>query len=357
MGPIKRIEPVAGLPRYFMVDWMLHDRCTYDCSYCPPTNKAGSEDQLELGRLTEFRESVTNHARRQDPNTHMIAGFSGGEPTIWRGFEGLVDMLNDHGWHLLVTSNASRTPAWWARMAPKFAWICLSYHTEHADPDRFIDVVKATADHAPRSQINVSIMLNPDPKHFASALAFGQRLESAVPRCGIHYQPIQLDFGLQTINVADYTPEQRQKMQSLVPRYGPELDDWMHDARQSVHVTQGWRRLFSKETRQILDASWLVAQGQNLFLGWECRAGLDGVFVDARGSVSLATCRVKGVIGTIQDPEHIQWPTEAVTCPYNSCNCATDVRLGKSRVNTQKVKRIIPITYEPSLWTNPPQRA
>lgn len=354
MDPIKRIEPLPGEPRYFMVDWMLHDRCTYDCSYCPPTNKAGSEDQLELGRLTQFRESVTNHARRQDPNTHVMASFSGGEPTIWRGFEGLVDLLTEYGWHLMITSNASRTPAWWARMAPKFTWINFSYHTEHADPDRFISVVEAAVK---TTSVGVQIMLNPEAKYFDAAILFGRRLEIAVADCEVHYQPIQHYFGLQNINVAPYTSLQLATMKELRVRKG-RSPDWIRDARQLVRERTGPLKYIWPEQAQMLDASSLVAQGQNLFLNWSCRAGLDGIFVDARGDVLNATCRVNGKIGSIQQPEHIQWPMESVTCPFNTCGCASDVRLGKtSPTDPQKVKRIIPITYEPSSWTNPPQRA
>jgi organic radical activating enzyme len=355
MGPIKRIEPAPGHPNYFMVDWMLHDRCTYDCSYCPPANKAGSETQLELGRLEQFRESVTAHAHRHDPDVKMMAGFSGGEPTIWRGFEALVDSLNDHGWHLIVTSNGSRTDTWWDRMAPKFKWICLSYHTEHADPDKFINVVRAASRH---TVVSVHIMLNPDPLYFEQALAFGQRLADSVTDCKIRYKPIQHYFGLQKINVAPYTPQQLAQIAGLKTRKGRELASQHDDTRQLTSDREGLFKYLWPLKHTVLDSTGLINQGLNRFLNWECRAGLDGIFVDARGDVMKATCRVDGKIGTIQDPQHIQWPTHAVTCPLVTCNCATDVRLGKtSPTDPQKVKRIIPITYEPSLWTNPPQRA
>ena len=36
------------------LNWMLHDRCTFDCSYCPPSNKAGIDSWLKEDKVYEL---------------------------------------------------------------------------------------------------------------------------------------------------------------------------------------------------------------------------------------------------------------------------------------------------------------
>jgi hypothetical protein len=65
--PIKIYKDSKSGPSYFVVDWMLHDRCTYDCSYCPPHNKSGSDSWLNLSTITEFFKQLEGHVQRVNP--------------------------------------------------------------------------------------------------------------------------------------------------------------------------------------------------------------------------------------------------------------------------------------------------
>jgi hypothetical protein len=73
----------------------------------------------------------------------------------------------------------------------------------------------------------------------------------------------------------------------------------------------------------------LINNGQTNFNGYNCEAGLKGMFIDWRGKIYLANCQLNGSIGTINEPEKIKWPAGPVVCTKNLCHCASDVVFNK----------------------------
>jgi hypothetical protein len=73
----------------------------------------------------------------------------------------------------------------------------------------------------------------------------------------------------------------------------------------------------------------LINNGQTNFNGYQCEAGLKGMFIDWRGFVYLANCQIDGKIGKINEPENVRWPTAPVLCTKNLCHCASDVVFNK----------------------------
>lgn len=314
MKPIKIYKDESLGPSYFVVDWMLHNRCTYDCSYCPPGNKRGTDNWLKLDVVTEFCEQLEKHVAQVAPNSKIHCWFTGGEPTVWKDFSKLVDILSARGWYLSVNSNGSRSVRWWEENASKFNTITLSYHTEGVeDDDAFLEKVLVCERH---TKTGVNVMLNPNAVWFNKAIRFGERLEKEATDAGVVYRKIQYNFGLQEIKVPEYDQTQLEKIPTLINRSPTNKHHRTHD---------NWAVKFDDGSAKRCNGEDLTRNNQANFWGWRCNIGLDSVFVDAQGDLSRGTCRVNGKFGNILKPEEIQWPVGSVKCPYTWCGCITDI--------------------------------
>ena len=72
-----------------------------------------------------------------------------------------------------------------------------------------------------------------------------------------------------------------------------------------------------------------INNGQTNFLGYECELGLRSLFISSQGEIKRGNCGVGGIIGNINQPDLIQWPSEPVICPYTVCGCTSDVNINK----------------------------
>lgn len=303
----------------FVVDWMLHDRCTYDCSYCPPGNKQGIDTWLNVSMLTAFCDELEKHANKVDPGSKIYVNFSGGEPTVWKHFPELIDHLKERGWLLAVNSNASRSVAWWQENAHKFTRINLSYHTESVNDDEFLTKVKVCEE---ASQTGVNIMVNPDPKLFGKAVEFNKRVLQETIKTGIQNHKIQHNFGMQTIMVPFYTAKQKEVFATLQNR-----NPWLHPDQVDVSHNYFYRTIYG--SKKISNGNQLIDDELVNFNNWICTAGIEGVFVDSAGRVSRGTCRMGGELGNIQDPYNINWPQSPILCKRDWCGCITDILKSK----------------------------
>lgn len=320
-GNIVKIYRDTSKPSYFMVDWMLHDKCTYDCSYCPPANKSGTDSWLNLETLDQFCNSLESHVSSIDPNFKIKVLFTGGEPTVWKDFGELVSRLSSRGWILMVNSNGSRTLRWWEEYADKFSSIILSYHTESVNDNDFIDKLKL-CEKTTRTSVNV--MLNPDPKFFQKAVDISNRIKKETAHVSVTHYKIQHTFGLQEINVPQYTPDQLSTINSLTDYY-PSLPDYYKTVYDNYYTETDNGKI------ERLDAVELLNKKLVNFKDWTCHAGLESVFIDAKGDILRGACRAGESFGNILDPKNIKWSSNPVVCPYTWCGCITDIKNSKEK--------------------------
>jgi MoaA/NifB/PqqE/SkfB family radical SAM enzyme len=325
MGQLLKISRREGIhqgKKLFDVNWMLHNRCTYDCSYCPSANKKGTDSWLRLENVKEFCTDLDKYRKESDPGSEVEVIFNGGEPTVWKDFIPLVDYCNSLGWHVVMNTNASRSLRWWEENVHKFSWLVLSYHTETVNDDEFIEKIKLCEKYVKTS---INVMLNPEQKYFEKAVKFSHRLYNETSDVNIQHHEIQHNFGLDVINVPHYTQEQLSVIRSLRDRY-PDTTK-----RRYKTVWQDYVGKWDNGHQMVLRGNELIKDQQNTFKGWKCYQGREGLFIDALGDVNIGACRVGGSIGNIQTPKEIKWPTGPVICPLSSCTCVTDILKTKSK--------------------------
>lgn len=67
----------------------------------------------------------------------------------------------------------------------------------------------------------------------------------------------------------------------------------------------------------------------NNFNGWYCGAGMDFLWINSRGKIFGNVCRHSGTYGNVYN--EFKLPTNPMICPANSCYCASDIQILKSK--------------------------
>ncbi len=139
-------ETTAGVPageagelREF--HWLIHDTCNYSCTYCP---RSGGNREPGPRKENAHPAAAWVEAWRR---IHAVYGrcriyITGGEPTLFAGFNGLLLELSR--FHSVVfDTNLSWTQSeldlFCAQVPPSAVSVNLSFHPDTASPEEFIE--------------------------------------------------------------------------------------------------------------------------------------------------------------------------------------------------------------------------
>lgn len=308
--------------RNTLVEWMLGNRCTFACSYCPPELHDGSLPWISAETIMPFLEGVRRHYADALGRQVWIQ-YTGGEPTVHPEFARILKAGHAAGFRQCLISNASRTTRFWSEIVEDIDFAILTYHSEFADYDHFREVAALVADRHP---LHVNVTMIPD--RFDDCLAAAQRLREDVGNSSIALKPLRLGFGSE---LYAYSEAQKRVMWQGLP------------ARRRAEVvlprTTMTRRDRGGETRRY-HANKLILDGLNHWRGWRCMAGLESLRIKPDGSVYRSVCGVGGRIGQIGEP--IAFPTTAVTCDRTACACISDILISKRRRRLDGVSGSVP---------------
>jgi hypothetical protein len=301
---------------YIHLSWMIHGQCNYRCSYCHKNNWGGSSRRLEFNHAISFLERFLEHYK----DRRIVVSFSGGEPTLWPHFAELVQWLHLRGISMGLTSNGSRGPSYFKKLAPLLSWINLSYHPEFSHEQRFMETVIGASFFC---DVRVRLMMPVERRLWDRSISFGEKLKSALgygSLITIEYAPISEEFSGLHARPSAYETDQKARFEE--PTFVTGLDRKFTESPSIENVDGGVvgppKDIFR------LDVNGLLALGQTNFMGWKCEVGLEQIFIDSEGSVLRAGCRVGGTIGHITNAK-MEFPTKAVLCPKTYCYCGTDV--------------------------------
>lgn len=349
MKKIIRIEKENPSKKQFLVNWMLHDRCVYDCSYCPPSNKRGRDDWLKISFSKEFVDKLESHLNEQGLNENVVVHFTGGEPTVWPKFIELVDHINAKGWAVDMTTNGSRSLAWWRENARKFNHISMSYHSEDVNDDEFVEKAKFIATEISYHRFFMSIMMN--PARWDKCANMVERLLAGEVFVPFDIRPLQSNFGLVNINITPYTGDQieyiRNTNEQMRNRVNKEKKTFRFISSK-WRITKLIKKYFFKKAdntitkkrepyvkvdadgnRTPLQPNELIFNGQTNFFNWKCNIGIEQIFINSLGKIHGGTCLQGQLIGNIQQPNELIWPTKATVCKSSFCGCYTDIKITK----------------------------
>lgn len=318
------VRPPDGEKPFIHLCWMLHNQCNHRCSYCSESNWGGSHKWLKLEHATRFAELALEHYSDRT----MMVSFTGGEPTLWPDFGPFVEWLHSRGVIIGMTTNGTKPRAFFEQYAKYFDWISFSYHPEFTRHSRFLENIAESSKH---SHVAARIMMPPDEKLWSrsnelisEAEAWNQDRKFA-SNVFAERVAISLDFGSAYPRPTKYSDQQNTTLAST----RPDLDGADREIEAANPLNRiGFSYANSPTKLSPLDASNLLIKNSTKFLGWTCDIGLEQLFIDDRGMILRAGCRVGGVIGHISD-EAFAFPTKPIRCVKNYCHCVTDILTSK----------------------------
>lgn len=312
---LPRIEEVKQLHNSLThVTWIINNICPNTCAYCPPATHNGSNHNYDWDNARRFLDLLCKRYEK------MHFSLGGGEPSMSPFFPELVKLIHAQGHTITLSSNAYKSSAYWQDIGPYINQISFSYHPEFSTEQYFNNVI-STAD---ITSVSARVMM----------------LSSHWEKCVQAYERLlQHDtYSMEVVRVYEwgrnngsdlYTPEQISWMDNKKPRFM--RPDNPHRHKSWSNTTANY--YFDDGTvGHSRDQVYYINRGQTNFKGYECDLGLRSLFISAMGEIKRGNCMVGGIIGNINTPETIQWPTESIICPYNICHCSSDVNINKRRI-------------------------
>lgn len=312
--------------------WDLHHKCNYHCSYCSPGLNNGSIDLLRLNDLKGLIDRVVEHYMEKLGYRNILFSFTGGEPTLWKDFQELLIYANSKGIQLGLTTNGSVGLNFWKRTSTFFDYICLSFHPEFADGERFLKAFEYLHNHKETVIPSVRLMMHKEKKYWDKAIEVLEEVKK-FPNWTYECVYILDDYATMKVNK---TPYPSKEMEDFLKEnaFKSQFKD-----NQFVHLPNvlfDYQVQFSDGKSNKLDENILINNNQVDFFGWECNIGLESLFIDADGSVFRSGCspgKYTKSLGTIFDYQNIEFPVLPIFCSSREgCYCPTDIRIGKKKL-------------------------
>ena len=286
---------------WFLVSWTLSNKCNYRCEYCPDILHNGSTGQPQWSTVKRFVQNFTLKDKK------ICYRLSGGEPTYWKHFIDLAELVKEEGHKFTFVSNGSQSPEYFKKIAPYTDGMMLSYHKAYANPEHFIKIIN-------ESKIETVINMMLLPSDFEEIFALAEKIYSSTARASIVPKVIVDKTSSENITneVMTYTEAQKQL-----------IKDWPFSRKVNDEELHRGAMMLNDE---VVNANDLILQDKNKFSGWNCWAGLHGVNIDMWGNMYRADCQFGGAIGNL---ERYKLPKEKILCGKERCSCLSDIYIRK----------------------------
>jgi organic radical activating enzyme len=309
----------------------LGNACTYKCSYCTPADYDGSYS-WPTGEMYDKLITMIDEIDRIYKNppynkTHIIWELLGGEITTWKNIEKFVNHLSEKGHLLHLITNGVRSERWWNQYGGLFSHVTLSYHPEYADYQHITNVGNILVEKG----VSVGGLVLMYPKTWDTCLEaisyMSKNVKFNVEIKKLHAIHVNGDF----INW-DYTEEQQNYLQTAtVTKEKIEYNKSLYSTFRLKKITND---LYDLDKVNIQD---IINSGKNNWNNWKCNIGIDTLYINPKGDVKRAAqCfNNEGFLFNWKNDSvnNYSFPTEPMTCVYNSCHCVHDIRARKERAS------------------------
>ena len=317
-------------PDTYQVTWIINSICSNSCSYCLPSLFAGTNHGYEWSNAKRFVEYILQ--------THKTShwSISGGEPTMSPFFKEFVKMVYDAGSTVGMTSNGVKPAYYLVDIAQYMSYIAFSYHPEFSNDDELIEKILACNYF---TNASVRVMLPANEPYWSKSVNFLKRLNRLQ---AITYESVKVlryedNSGPIAAETYNYSQDQLDFFENEIARGSMKVPNYLLDKNHIPIEANYYEKNGTIRTHPEVNAVDYINQGFSNFQGWKCYAGLESVFIGADGRIQTANCTNDPIIGWIDKPEEIKWPTKATICNLGICHCATDFILTKKPPKSQKI--------------------
>ena len=319
------------------IEMMIGNTCNYKCWYCFPGSNEGTHRWPEYEKFKiNTHHLLTYYKQHLEKNTFEIH-FVGGEPTLWPELGDYVKYLKEN--FNVITSmstNGSRTLRWWKEYGKYFDKVIISCHYESIDVSHICDVGDILYD----QNVIVTGLVLMDPDHWDQCWNIVEELKKSKRSWGIDLQEIYVRG--KEIN---YSQEQIK----LLKKFRFRQINLFHFLKNNKHTLLRTSVEFEDGNKKKVKNNEIILNKWNKFKGWDCNLGIDSIFISKEGFVTGA-CGEKlynlDFRYNIMDqdfPKKFTPKLSTTTCYQENCWCQPESNLNKTEINSQSIKKIIPI--------------
>jgi organic radical activating enzyme len=277
------------------INWMLHDYCTSECSYCPTRLRGGEQPRGILDYMKVTQKLIDHY---DSLGRTIDWTFNGGEPLDMFDFPMMLKLCKERGGNIDLTTNGGKLWLDWWAIEPHIDNLHLSYHYwQNSNLIKFIIQAFQKAG----KHIDISVPMRPD--HFNEDLKRALDLESEfniVVSKSILYKEADNNFGMYL-----YEDQQLRIMQ------GEEL---VQEHKHQHEITFAERF----EEKIISNPS---------YTGQLCNLGIEKLNISHTGWVRGSNCNTSQ-FGNIWE-EAFTLPTAPQRCVMVSCIDGSDQQITK----------------------------
>lgn len=303
----------ATTTNYKFIEWMLHNVCNYDCSFCEDTNKNGSIRWNTLDKYKLYVDKLINVCNGKT----VWFQFTGGEPTLFPELLELLEYIKSKGAYISLISNGSRTIRWWQELKEKqcLDYLFITCHTEQIES---VDHIIKVLDLFHNEQIQTTCMITHTINSIEKALTFRKLLEEKTGTVILFKAMMIVDYDIYSL----YTTEQSKEiMKSL--SYGKNFSTKVKPKYPDSHrFTSNIKVTYNDNSTKILDPQVIFKTKQNNFKNWKCAVGIDTMRI-VGNNIYRGVCGMGDVQYSLDDD--FKFSDDFIVCNTDRCFCATDL--------------------------------
>jgi MoaA/NifB/PqqE/SkfB family radical SAM enzyme len=305
---MKNIKHIVTTSKEYQieVEWMITQRCNYECTYCASYNNSGNFMFKSLEEYITAFKYLSNHFG----NKTIKLSFLGGEPMLYKQWPELVNYISELNYLPKITTNLSIPVKSYINKLNKNLgkFIVASWHPEYAT-NEFMNNVQLLND----NNFIRSVSVSAPQEYWNEAIEVLKTLKLKYGEKFVHLTRIK-DENSQGLSITDklidYTSEQEKYF------------TFHRDYPVEIKVTD----ITNKTTiYNKIDAHNIKFKGMN------CAVGKDSIHITPNGDVYPSACLLnyrKARMGNIYRQDIIK-PTSSIRCPFVACYCGPDQRIEK----------------------------
>jgi MoaA/NifB/PqqE/SkfB family radical SAM enzyme len=298
------------------VQWLLGNRCNYQCSYCNEMFRKGNLNFPTDEVVLEICQDIIAHY--DDLGRDVVFEFIGGEPTLVDKIPYISERLHNHPASIVLKTNGSASLDWWRAARKYIGSVIITVHREFCDLNHIYNVIDLLKNDKNHYDLDVQVLVA--VTNARESWDWGVKtLKSIREKFDLgNLQMLYSDFGMGSKMYMPYTPEQWIEYKELggsqpIPNLDPP----------GVKNTE----VANDENLQPIK----LFRPTNSFKGYTCYAGIDTLVIDYQGNVSRGWCFEGGIIGNINNLP-ISWPTTTIVCNKELCGNGFDQQALKEKV-------------------------
>lgn len=319
--PIK-VETYPGGPPHRLIEWKLHDKCNYDCSFCGDENKLGVRGWFDLEKNKAIVDRITDMCG----DTPYWIQLTGGEPTLYPKLVELMSYMKQKGAYVSLISNGSRTIRWWKtlRDAKAVDFLYITYHSQQADYHHITEVLNLFHNEAV----------------FTITTATYTKDTIALCLDGVDYisEHTGTWITMNAMDLIDYyidsetiTEEQFERVKKFngVPSKLSSTKIWSTVPSEYLGIKNISTVTYSDGSVEEKNPVLMMKLNENRFEGWNCEAGMHTIKIED-DFIYRGGCRRDPIPFSL---ENIKFYDKSFKCDVLDCFCYTDMVSTKTKTD------------------------